>query len=67
MPVIGNPSAQGRPAAARRGEGDREVGVILAAILGRGDIAEDHIGGHDQPARAAALNDAAADQHQNVR
>jgi hypothetical protein len=65
--MIGDPSAESRPRAARGRKSDREIGVIFAAILGRGDVAEDHIGSDGQAAGAAALHHAAADQHQHVR
>ena len=41
--VIADPAAEHRPGAARGGEGDGEIGVVLGAILGRGDVAEDHL------------------------
>ena len=64
--MIADPAAQHRPGAARGGEGDGEIGVIFGAILRRGDVAQNHLRDRGQAAAAAALHDAAADQHQHA-
>jgi hypothetical protein len=66
MQVLGNPAAERRSAAARGHERDGEISVVTPAFFRRSDVAEHHIGGHDQAAGAAALHHPAENQHQHV-
>ena len=64
--VVADPAAKRRTTAAGGGEGDGKIGVILGAILGRGDIAQNHLRDRGQTATTAALRDAAQDQHHHA-
>ena len=64
--VVGDEAAEHRPAAACGRVGEREVGVIAPALLGRDQVAE-----HDHPHRretaaAESVQHAAENQHQHV-
>ena len=65
--VFGDESAERRAERAGRGVDHGEVAVILAAVLGRGDVAQHHHAGRGQSAAAEAVQHAAEDQHEDVR
>ncbi len=54
------------PSAPARGVDHREIAVVLAALLGRGDVAQHHHAGRGQSAAAEPVQHAAEDQHDHV-
>ena len=64
--MVADPAAERRAAAARGGECDREISVILGTLLGRRHVTEHHLGARNHAAAAHALHHAAADQHQHA-
>ena len=64
--VFGDGAAERRPKRAGGGVDHREIAVVLAALPGRGDVAQHHHAGRGQAAAAEAVQHAAEDEHENV-